>query len=97
MFGAIREGKEASVEFFNTWVAEVKSHVPADRLLIHEAKQGWKPLCEFLNVPIPDRPYPRVNDTETRRKGMQRLKVISYALFFGIPAVVGVAVYYFVM
>ena len=98
MFGVVREGKEASVEFFNKWVAEVKAHVPADRLLVFEAKQGWKPLCEFLNVPIPNRPYPRVNDTDSMKNNIQRLKIMSYTVLFGIPAIVSAAAaYYFVI
>ena len=36
-----------------------------DQLLIYEAKQGWKPLCEFLGVPIPNEPYPHFNKKET--------------------------------
>ncbi|MFM7119401.1 MAG: sulfotransferase [Gammaproteobacteria bacterium] len=46
--------------------------VPAERLLVFEATQGWAPLCAFLNVPVPDEPYPRVNSTEeflARRPG----------------------------
>ena len=27
-------------------------------------KEGWKPLCDFLGVPVPDKPFPRVNSTE---------------------------------
>jgi len=38
--------------------------VPADRLLVYEAKQGWDPLCKFLDVPVPDAPFPRVNSRE---------------------------------
>jgi hypothetical protein len=30
--------------------------------LVFEAKEGWEPLCNFLGKPIPDVPYPRVND-----------------------------------
>ena len=53
MFGVIEEGPEASEAFFNKWVEEVKETVPADKLLVFEAKQGWKPLCEFLGLPEP--------------------------------------------
>ena len=38
--------------------------VPADRLLVFEAKDGWPPLCEFLGVPVPDEDYPRVNTSQ---------------------------------
>lgn len=34
---------------------------PKDRLLIMNLKDGWKPLCEFLNLPIPDEEFPHCN------------------------------------
>ena len=52
------------MSFYHKWVEEVKAHVPPERLLIFEAKDGWAPLCKFLNVPEPDEPYPRTNDTQ---------------------------------
>lgn len=36
-----------------------------DRLLVWTATDGWEPLCEFLEVPIPETPFPRVNDGAT--------------------------------
>ncbi|HEY1644241.1 MAG TPA: sulfotransferase [Streptosporangiaceae bacterium] len=44
-------------------VAEVRSCVPAERLLVWEPAHGWEPLCEFLEVPVPAAPLPRVNDS----------------------------------
>jgi hypothetical protein len=41
---------------------EVQEAVPADRLLVWSVSDGWEPLCEFLEVPVPDAPFPRVND-----------------------------------
>jgi hypothetical protein len=38
--------------------------VPAERLLVFEASQGWAPLCEFLGQPVPTTEFPRVNTTE---------------------------------
>jgi hypothetical protein len=43
----------------------VKEVVPADRLLIWEPRDGWEPLCEFLELPVPEAPLPHVNDTTT--------------------------------
>jgi Sulfotransferase domain len=40
----------------------VRAAVPADRLLIYEVKDGWGPLCAFLDVPVPADPFPRTND-----------------------------------
>jgi hypothetical protein len=41
--------------------AEVQKSIPADRLLVLDITQGWKPLCEFLGVPVPDTPFPHAN------------------------------------
>jgi hypothetical protein len=42
---------------------EVKQTVPADRLLVWSVADGWEPLCEFLEVRVPDTPFPHLNDT----------------------------------
>ena len=44
---------------------EVKRFVPAERLLVWEVTEGWEPLCEFLDVPVPDEPMPHANDRAT--------------------------------
>jgi len=60
------EGPSTSLEFmatsFERYCEEVKAYVPADRLLVWSASDGWEPLCEFLGVEVPDTPFPRVND-----------------------------------
>jgi hypothetical protein len=33
------------------------------RFLSYEVSQGWEPLCAFLDVPVPDEPFPKVNTT----------------------------------
>jgi Sulfotransferase domain len=42
---------------------EVKRTVPADRLLVWSVGDGWEPLCRFLDVPVPEAPFPRLNDS----------------------------------
>ncbi|MCB1618271.1 MAG: hypothetical protein KDI08_06120, partial [Pseudomonadales bacterium] len=39
---------------------------------------GWEPLCEFLECPVPDSPFPQVNSTEefqTRMLNRRTLKL----------------------
>jgi hypothetical protein len=43
---------------------EVKRTVPPERLLVWSVTEGWEPLCEFLEVPVPDTPFPRLNDSK---------------------------------
>jgi hypothetical protein len=44
-----------------------------DRLLVYEVSEGWKPLCTFLGVPVPDEPFPRVNTTDEFRENIAPL------------------------
>ena len=39
------------VKLYNDWIEYVKITVPKDQLLIFNVKQGWRPLCDFLNLP----------------------------------------------
>merc|ERR1712105_285251 len=41
----------------------VQSIVPKDNLLIWNLKEGWAPLCAFLDKPTPDGPIPHDNRT----------------------------------
>ena len=42
---------------------EVEETVPAERLLVWSVADGWEPLCQFLEVPVPGVEFPRVNDS----------------------------------
>ena len=53
---------------FNRRNDEIREAIPANRLLVYEVKQGWEPLCEFLDLPVPDKPFPRVNTRDETKK-----------------------------
>jgi len=40
-----------------------QDYVKKENLLIWNLKDGWAPLCKFLDVPIPDVPIPKINET----------------------------------
>ncbi len=42
----------------------VRRVVPPGRLLVWNVTEGWEPLCEFLGIPVPDAPFPHVNEGE---------------------------------
>ncbi|MEZ4384989.1 MAG: sulfotransferase [Nannocystaceae bacterium] len=60
--------RAASIADFNAHIAAVKAHVPPERLLVFDVRDGWGPLCEFLGVPVPSVPFPHKN----RRGDVQR-------------------------
>lgn len=37
----------------------VRETIPPERLLVFDVADGWEPLCAFLDVPVPDTPFPR--------------------------------------
>jgi hypothetical protein len=55
------ESMQGAMERFHE---EVQRNIPADRLLVWSVQEGWEPLCEFLEVPVPDQPFPRLNDSK---------------------------------
>ncbi|KAK2774092.1 hypothetical protein FQN53_003763 [Emmonsiellopsis sp. PD_33] len=43
---------------------KVRATVPKDRLLEFNFGDGWEPLCRFLDVPVPDGPFPKTNSAD---------------------------------
>jgi hypothetical protein len=74
------EDKAYAIEVFQRHNEEVKRHVPPERLLVYEVKEGWGPLCEFLGVPEPDEPFPRLNDTAQMQRGMKTMRALTVAV-----------------
>ena len=63
-FHAPLHDRQAALAAYRRRSAEVLDEIPADRLLVFDAAQGWAPLCRFLGVPVPDMPYPHSNSTD---------------------------------
>lgn len=42
----------------------VRDLTPPHLLLEYKLTNGWSPLCQHLEKPVPDVPFPRVNETE---------------------------------
>ena len=93
LFEAIGQGKEVSAEFYNNWIEDVKRTVPSDKLLIFSVKEGWEPLCEFLDLPIPEGPFPNTNDTKMMKQRLKAGKIMAYTLVFGVPILIGILIY----
>jgi hypothetical protein len=60
-FGDKVNDRQFMTDYFRRHEDEVLTGIPADRLLVFRASDGWGPLCNFLGVPIPPEPYPRTN------------------------------------
>jgi hypothetical protein len=56
--------RENAIRVFNQHNDTVRRTVPPEKLLIYRVEQGWEPLCNFLEVPEPDLPFPHKNTRE---------------------------------
>jgi hypothetical protein len=87
VFGGDEINKENALEFFNSHNEKIKSLVPPDRLLIFNVKDGWEPLCEFLNVPVPNEPFPWANVAFADAEKIFKKVFIRDLLKFSLPYV----------
>ncbi len=55
---------EYAEKVFNQHIEDVKAHVPADKLLVYDVRDGWEPICNFLGKPVPSDPLPHLNKKE---------------------------------
>jgi hypothetical protein len=58
------EDRAFAVRAFEEHNASVRRELPPERLLVLEIEAGWRPLCDFLRVPVPQSDFPRLNDRE---------------------------------
>ncbi|KAL3904371.1 MAG: hypothetical protein SGILL_010097 [Bacillariaceae sp.] len=58
--------------------AHVRKHVPSHQLLEYDVSQGWGPLCRFLGKPVPNEPFPHVNDSAAMKRNCKIVKAIVY-------------------
>lgn len=54
--------RDGLVDAFEAHNRAVRDTIPAAQLLVFSVREGWEPLCRFLDMPVPDEPFPRTND-----------------------------------
>ena len=85
--GAFKGAKtdEERKNSFNDWNQSVIDYVPSERLLVYQVKDGWGPLCKFLDKPEPSLPFFFKNKT----KNMGHMsRFINFVLIIIITTVV---------
>ena len=58
-----RYDKDHVIAVYKRHNQAVKDTLPAARLLVTDSPEGWGPLCRFLDVPVPETPFPKTNST----------------------------------
>ena len=84
------EDRDFAVQIFEDHIEAVKSSIPPERLLIHQPQDGWEPLCEFLGKPIPDSPYPYLNEAREIKFSIVILKFMGYLPWLILALILGI-------
>jgi Sulfotransferase domain len=63
-FGCPSTDREGVLAAYRRRTEEVRAAIQTERLLVFDVAEGWAPLCRFLDVPVPDAPFPHMNSTE---------------------------------
>jgi hypothetical protein len=81
------EDREKAIAAYVDWIDEVKKTVPADRLLVYNVKEGWAPLCGFLEIPVPEgKPFPHINERKSFKRLILLLKVLNWLVPLAVIA-----------
>jgi hypothetical protein len=86
----INQNKEAAISSYEEHNKRVRELIPQDKLLEYSVKQGWQPLCNFLEIgsgDCPDTPFPKTNSARSVQvqsisSTVVPLVVILFCLFY---------------
>ena len=67
------ENKSNVEKWYYDKLKNIEKKVPKEQLLIFDVRDGWEPLCKFVNAPVPkDEPFPRANDGTSLKKAIRK-------------------------
>jgi hypothetical protein len=74
----------------------IRENQPSD-LLVFNVKEGWTPLCKFLDVPVPTEiPFPNINDTKQIQRVFYMIRIFGVTVWAFIFLVIGLVIRIFV-
>lgn len=76
--------RDVCVPLFRAHNQDVIQNCSKDKLLVMKISEGWEPLCRFLDVPIPQTPFPRVNDAASFQKHVTFVNALGYSVLGAI-------------
>jgi hypothetical protein len=60
------QNKAAAIASYEEHNRRVRATIPSERLLEYNVKQGWEPLCKFLDIgDCPGTPFPKTNSARS--------------------------------
>ncbi|KAF2217183.1 hypothetical protein CERZMDRAFT_108995 [Cercospora zeae-maydis SCOH1-5] len=86
-FGIIMKDEETFSTCWEKHIEQLQQTVPENQLFFLDVKDGWEPLCKALDKPIPDVPFPKLNDAKDLESVFKKLAargLIRWALLFTV-------------
>ena len=81
-------------KIYEKWNENVIKYIPKNRLLVFNVKQGWEPLCNFLEIKnIPNEPFPHLNETGDIKKFKIVANVMRNVVNYGLVVAAAVVCY----
>ena len=85
---------EEKMKKFNDWNNSVIKYVPKDRLLVYQVKEGWEPICIFLDFPVPNITFPYKNKTKDMGYMSLFINIMFIILIISIISIVLSSVFF---
>jgi hypothetical protein len=85
------EIRDRARSVYQSYYRDVRAMVPEERKLEYRIGDGWEPLCRFLDVDVPDVPFPRDNHSASHdQEAKARVRLIWTAgAKVAVPLVLG--------
>lgn len=67
-------------EHYELHLSKVQETIPEDQLLVYNVKEGWDPLCRFLEIDEcpKDQPFPHLGGSRFLERGILACQIIVY-------------------
>jgi hypothetical protein len=85
--------KKNVIQCYNDHNKRVQQECPQEQLLVFDVAEGWKPLCEFLDKPIPNVPFPHANDTKEFSTLFRNVRIVTSVIVLVLPAIIAAGAY----
>ena len=87
--------RELAIQIYNEHIQNVTRNVPKEDLLIFDVKESWKPLCDFLDVDVPENiSFPHLNTGDTMAKILNAVRILPYIVVIIIMISIGTLLIY---
>lgn len=88
------QNKEASIASYEEHNRKVRALIPQERLLEYSVKDGWEPLCNFLEIEhCPTTPFPKTNSARSVRVQAISSFIVPFSLVFFVVCLLFVRVF----